>query len=176
MTEPPEWFRKMYAEQRVLEADRRARDLIQVWPLELMPRERLGQIVRETWIEWAKEQPNPKPSWLVPWEGLSEPDREVDRRIGEAVRTEVLLVVEGFLSGMLQREQGVGVSAEKEYERILLSLEMTASFSKKNIGNPLFFLLGTLSGAPTLQQQQRYDNAAKQIADAAATQTTNGEK
>jgi hypothetical protein len=46
-------------------------------------REQLGMRVREVWIEWAKEQPAPKPSWLVPWEGLSEPDKEVDRRIGE---------------------------------------------------------------------------------------------
>jgi hypothetical protein len=45
-------------------------------------RDMLGRLVREEWIKWAKEQPNPKPSWLVPWEELSEPDREVDRRIG----------------------------------------------------------------------------------------------
>lgn len=51
-------------------------------------RERLGRLVREVWIEWAKEQPAPKPSWLVPWEGLSEPDREVDRRIGERLARE----------------------------------------------------------------------------------------
>jgi hypothetical protein len=48
-------------------------------------REALGQIVREVWIAWAKEQPAPKDSWLVPWDGLSEPDKEVDRRIGEQV-------------------------------------------------------------------------------------------
>lgn len=45
-------------------------------------REELGKAVREEWIAWAKEQPNPKPSWLVQWEGLSEQDKEVDRRIG----------------------------------------------------------------------------------------------
>ena len=45
-------------------------------------REQLGRLVREEWIDWAREQPNPKPSWLVPWEELSETDREVDRRIG----------------------------------------------------------------------------------------------
>lgn len=50
-----------------------------------LDREALGQKVREVWIDWASEQPNPKASWLVPWEGLSEPDREVDRRIGEAL-------------------------------------------------------------------------------------------
>jgi hypothetical protein len=48
-------------------------------------RDALGQHVRAVWIAWAREQPNPKPSWLVPWEGLSEPDREVDRMIGEAL-------------------------------------------------------------------------------------------
>jgi len=51
-------------------------------------REALGRIVRWVWIAWAKEQPNPKPSWLVPWEGLSEPDKEVDRRIGERLAAE----------------------------------------------------------------------------------------
>ena len=43
----------------------------------------LGRIVREVWIAWAKEQPTPKPSWLVPYDQLSEPDKEVDRRIGK---------------------------------------------------------------------------------------------
>jgi len=46
-------------------------------------REALGREVRAAWVAWALEQPSPKASWLVPWEGLDEPDREVDRRIGE---------------------------------------------------------------------------------------------
>lgn len=45
----------------------------------------LGKIVRNAWIEWAMEQPNPKPSWLVPYEDLSQPDKDVDIRIGKAV-------------------------------------------------------------------------------------------
>lgn len=45
-------------------------------------RERLGRKVREVWIAWAKEQSGPKPSWLVPWNELSETDKEADRRIG----------------------------------------------------------------------------------------------
>lgn len=45
----------------------------------------LGQLVRHVWVEWAKGQPNPRPSWLVPWEDLPEPDREVDRCIGAAL-------------------------------------------------------------------------------------------
>ncbi len=48
-------------------------------------REFLGQLVRCVWVEWAREQPDPKPHWLSPWEDLSEPMREVDRRIGAKV-------------------------------------------------------------------------------------------
>ncbi len=48
-------------------------------------REILGKMVRHVWVQWAKEQPAPKASWLMPWESLTEPDKEVDRRIGEAL-------------------------------------------------------------------------------------------
>lgn len=51
-------------------------------------RESLGMRVREVWIKWAMEQPTPKSSWLTPWEQLSEPDKEVDRRIGETLAKE----------------------------------------------------------------------------------------
>lgn len=57
-------------------------------------RESLGQMVRRAWVEWAGEQENPKPSWLVPWERLPEPDREVDRRIGET------LYLAGYANGL----------------------------------------------------------------------------
>lgn len=53
-------------------------------------REVLGKHVRSEWIAWAKEQPNSKPSWLVEWDGLNEPDKEVDRRIGERLFREGL--------------------------------------------------------------------------------------
>lgn len=49
------------------------------------PREALGALVREVWAEWAKEQDDPKPSWLVPWEELDEGQREADMRIGATV-------------------------------------------------------------------------------------------
>lgn len=65
-------------------------------------REALGRLVREEWIAWASEQPDPKPSWLVPWQGLADPDREVDRRIGERLHTE-----------------GATAEAERAYARIL---------------------------------------------------------
>jgi hypothetical protein len=48
-------------------------------------RDELGRMVREAWVRWAQTQPNPKPTWLVPYEGLDEPDKEADRQIGEAV-------------------------------------------------------------------------------------------
>lgn len=54
-------------------------------PRDVLDREMLGQMVRDVWIKWAEEQPNPKPSWLALWHELSEPDREVDRRIGETI-------------------------------------------------------------------------------------------
>jgi hypothetical protein len=49
------------------------------------PRELLGQMVRQIWVKWASEQPEPKASWLLPWEYLDEGQREVDMRIGAAL-------------------------------------------------------------------------------------------
>lgn len=51
----------------------------------MINREQLGELVRLAWIEWTLEQPEPKPSWLVPWAELPEADKEADRRIGEFV-------------------------------------------------------------------------------------------
>jgi hypothetical protein len=48
-------------------------------------REDLGRLVRHVWVEWAREQDNPKPSWLLSWEDLDDGQREVDMRIGEAL-------------------------------------------------------------------------------------------
>jgi hypothetical protein len=48
-------------------------------------RDALGRQVREAWVEWAREQPLIKPSWVVPYDELSEPDKEADRRIGDAL-------------------------------------------------------------------------------------------
>lgn len=48
-------------------------------------RDFVGRRVREVWIEWAKRQPNPKPSWLVPYDDLDEADKEADRCIGAAL-------------------------------------------------------------------------------------------
>lgn len=48
-------------------------------------RDQLGRFVRDNWLLWARAQPKPKPSWLVEWEHLAEPEKEVDRLIGEAL-------------------------------------------------------------------------------------------
>jgi hypothetical protein len=65
-------------EQRKVEALNGARPL----PLD---RDTLGRMVREAWVRWAQTQPTPKPSWLLPYDELAEPDKEADRQIGEAV-------------------------------------------------------------------------------------------
>lgn len=49
-------------------------------------REALGRLVREVWVVWARDQDHPKPHHLLPWEELSDGDREVDRRIGETLQ------------------------------------------------------------------------------------------
>lgn len=54
-------------------------------------REILGQHVRKVWIMWAKNQPDPKASWLVPWRDMKEEDKEVDRQIGEEIARLTLL-------------------------------------------------------------------------------------
>lgn len=48
-------------------------------------RDQLGRFVREAWVRWAERQPNPKQSWLVQYDDLSEADKEADRQIGETV-------------------------------------------------------------------------------------------
>lgn len=49
-------------------------------------RDELGRVVRNAWVQWAKQQPDPKPHWLTPYDQLSEADKEADRQIGEAVK------------------------------------------------------------------------------------------
>lgn len=48
-------------------------------------RDELGRKVREAWVRWALTQPDPKSSWLVDYDDLSECDKEADRQIGEAI-------------------------------------------------------------------------------------------
>ena len=69
-----------------------------VWtmPHAAIDREALGALVRDVWVAFASEQPEPKASWLLPWDELTEPEREVDRRIGETVGVYVLALVVTF--------------------------------------------------------------------------------
>ena len=52
---------------------------------EPLDREALGRMVRAAWVRWAEKCGSPKDSWLLPWEKLSEFDKEADRQIGEAL-------------------------------------------------------------------------------------------
>jgi hypothetical protein len=56
----------------------------------------LGMVVREAWVRWAQGQPNPKASWLAPWEDLPAEIQEAERRIGCAVAEAVWREVEGY--------------------------------------------------------------------------------
>jgi hypothetical protein len=51
-----------------------------------------GELVRETWVHWALEQPDvaEHPNWLKSWAELDERDREVDDRIYSAVAARAL--------------------------------------------------------------------------------------
>lgn len=53
-------------------------------------RDVLGRIVRHAWVRWARRQPSPKQSWLVPYDELSENDKEADRQIGESLALYVI--------------------------------------------------------------------------------------
>lgn len=53
----------------------------------------LGRIVREAWVRWAQCQPDPKPSWLVPYDELCEADRDADDEIGMSVARMVALAI-----------------------------------------------------------------------------------
>lgn len=46
--------------------------------------EQLGRLVRDVWMEWAREQPDieQRPDWIDPWEKLPARIQEVDSRIG----------------------------------------------------------------------------------------------
>lgn len=51
-------------------------------------RDTLGRAVRKAWIQWANDQPEPKPSWFVTYDDLPERDKEADRQIGEMLFTD----------------------------------------------------------------------------------------
>jgi hypothetical protein len=50
-----------------------------------LTREQLGEEVRQVWVAWAANQPDPEPSWLVSFAELSPAGQEADMLIGEAL-------------------------------------------------------------------------------------------
>lgn len=96
--------------------------------------EELGKLVREVWIQWAREQPTIKEHWLTPWECLSESDKEVDRRIGLAIQADAHLA--GELAGMTEAAKIVtnaGVEQGDQYGSIVLVLPDAQRFASKII-------------------------------------------
>jgi hypothetical protein len=68
------------------EAAETAAEALSIRPVGPRPsREELGHRIREVWVRWAREQADPKSSWLLPWEDLDDGQREVDMRMGEAL-------------------------------------------------------------------------------------------
>lgn len=84
-------------------------------PSKMKNAEELGRLVRQVWIEWAKEQLYPKPTWLTPWNLLNEPDKDVDRRIGLAVQADALASVHPS-----QPSLNIEKAAEELYQRVAI--------------------------------------------------------
>jgi mono/diheme cytochrome c family protein len=54
----------------------------------MLDREQGGRLVRQVWIEQVhKHIPNPKHSYVCPWEEMPEWERETDRAIFDAIAT-----------------------------------------------------------------------------------------
>jgi hypothetical protein len=90
-------------------------------------RERLGRRVREVWVEWAKRQPNPKPSWLLPYDALSEADKEADRCIGSAIWGDSVAEVQNAIASLSAQLASVG--KERDEARYELNQAMTDYFA-----------------------------------------------
>jgi len=72
-------------------------------PIPGLSPDELGKAVRDQgWLPWASQQPNPKDSWLVPWDDLNETDREADRQIGLALLQHIRKAMTNYLvSGLV---------------------------------------------------------------------------
>lgn len=81
-------------------------------------RERLGRVVRDTWVAWAREQANPKPHHLDSWEQLPEEIREVDRRIGQAVMD--VIVKRDHRMGQISISSTFGYVTQKPYVELAM--------------------------------------------------------
>lgn len=88
-------------------------------------RETLGRMVREAWVRWAQTQPDPKLSWLAPYDELSEPDKEADRQIGEAIARWTLIhdAARLSLNPPVTAPDDIGRLSVDDIERIILNTE-----------------------------------------------------
>ena len=59
----------------------------------MLDREELGKLVRETWIKYRVSIGDKKLTHLIKWEFLTENEREVDRKIGEAIQNKVISII-----------------------------------------------------------------------------------
>ncbi len=111
-------------------------------------REALGRAVREVWIAWANEQPDPKKlSWLVPWDQLCERDKEVDRRIGETVyRMGVEAERERTLAGLheYQRQKLAADARATEAERFAEAWQFDNTDLRQRIERAVKYVRRTL--------------------------------
>lgn len=96
----------------------------------MLDRERLGRIVRAMWVEWASGEPDPKESWLIPWEVLDERYREVDRQIGEAVALDAQAELVTWLRAereALEKQAGEGDPARDDRVRVMQRANQAAT-------------------------------------------------
>lgn len=77
-----------------------------------LDRDWLGRMVRHAWIEWAKKQDSAKPGWLLPYEELSEPDKEADRQIGEYLIEWAKKYVPAALSAPVPPADGAAIARD----------------------------------------------------------------
>jgi len=96
-----------------------------------MDRNELGRVVRHAWVEWAEQQPDPKPSHLVLWDELDEGDKEVDRRIGEDVEAVVLRRLQGVLEH--QREHMIGMEMGSAAAQMALIAYIAAEMGLESV-------------------------------------------
>ncbi len=99
-------------------------------------RDRLGRLVRGLWIEWAARQPNPKPSWLVEYDGLSEADKEADRVIGYGLLCEFNAEMTGERMEH-ERLKQVVADLKSLLGDVLKNDEYLEGFNEANLGHEL---------------------------------------
>jgi DNA-binding XRE family transcriptional regulator len=122
-------------------------------------RDELGKLVREAWVRWAKSQDNPKPSWLVPYDGLSEEDKEADRQIGETIAKWTMIGIASRASlpphSLLEWRKRLDIRSRAEAARRLgLSRNTYAAYEEGRAEIPLYVALACAAlayGPPPLQ-------------------------